>query len=71
MTATRPAKRWPAWIDDILAYAPIAELESEWQAAIGDAITHVLDLRQGSKIITCACCGATKLAAASNPARPL
>ena len=66
MSATRPAKRWPSWIDDILAYGPIAELETEWKAAIGDAITEVLDLRQGATAITCACCGATELVPASN-----
>lgn len=57
----RPSGRWPAWVDDILAYGPVAELETEWQAAIGDAITRVLDLRQGSRVIECACCGKTKL----------
>lgn len=65
-TAARPGKRWPSWIDDILAYGPIAELETEWKAAIGDAITEVLDLRQGATVITCACCGASQLAPASN-----
>lgn len=60
MSAARPAKEWPSWIDDVLAYAPIAELEDEWRAAIGHAITRMLDLRAGSRQITCACCGASK-----------
>lgn len=59
--ARRPARRWPAWVDDILAYGPIAELEDEWRAEIGDAIARVLDLRNGSRIVICACCGATKV----------
>lgn len=61
MSAERPAKQWPAWIDDILAYGPIAELETEWKAAVADSIVRTLDLRNGSREIVCACCGATKL----------
>jgi LSD1 subclass zinc finger protein len=64
--AQRPARQWPAWIDDVLAYGPLAELEDEWRAAVGDAITRVLDLRQGSREVTCACCGATRIVAASS-----
>lgn len=41
----RPPKEWPAWVDDVLACGPIAEFEAEWRAAIGDAITRVLDER--------------------------
>lgn len=69
MSATRPKGRWPAWIDDVLLYGPIAELEDEWRAAIGDAIVRVLDLRQGSTEITCACCGATKTVPAAGGAK--
>ena len=58
--ADRPDRQWPAWIDEILADGPIDELETEWKAAIGDAIVRVLDLRVGSREITCACCGASK-----------
>lgn len=61
MNAGRSPRQWPAWVDDILAFGPIAELEDEWRARIGDAITNVLDLRNGSREITCACCGATNL----------
>lgn len=57
----RPPGRWPVWVDDILAYGPISELETEWQAAIGDAITRILDLRQGYRAIECGCCGTTSL----------
>ena len=42
----RPPLMWPAWIDDLLLWGPIDELETEWKAAIGDAITHVLDQRR-------------------------
>jgi hypothetical protein len=42
----RPEGEWPAWVDDVLRYGPIAELEVEWRAAIGDAITRVLDARK-------------------------
>jgi LSD1 subclass zinc finger protein len=48
-------------VRDVLALAPIAELEAEWRAEIGDAITAALDLRNGSRVIKCACCGATKV----------
>ena len=41
----RPTGEWPAWVDDVLLFGPIAELEVEWRAAIGDAITRVLDER--------------------------
>lgn len=58
---TRTVREWPRWIDDVLAYAPIAELGPEWQSAVGDAIVRVLDLRQGSREVTCACCGATRI----------
>lgn len=61
VTGQRRARQWPAWVDDVLAYGPIAELEDEWRAAIGDAVTRVLDLRNGSREITCACCGTTKV----------
>ena len=61
MSAERPTRQWPAWIDDVLAYGPIAELETEWRAAIGDAIVRTLDLRNGSRVIECACCGSTRL----------
>lgn len=37
---------WPAWINDILEFAPLAELEVEWRAAIGDAIVRVLEQRR-------------------------
>ncbi len=63
----RAAGVWPAWVDDVLAYGPIAELEVEWKAAIGDAIVRVLDLRAGSHEITCACCGATKIVPNKEP----
>jgi hypothetical protein len=43
--ARRPPKEWPAWVDEVLEFGPIAELEVEWRAAIGDAITEVLDQR--------------------------
>ena len=46
--ANRPALEWPAWVDDVLRFGPIAELEVEWRAAIGDAITRVLDERRGA-----------------------
>lgn len=59
--AERPPREWPAWLDDVLAFEPIAELGPEWQAGIGDAIVRVLDLRNGSREITCVCCGATVL----------
>lgn len=59
--AERPTKQWPAWVDDVLAYGPIAELELEWQAAIADHITYVLDLRRGSREVTCPCCGVTRI----------
>lgn len=59
--AARPTKHWPAWVDDVLAHGPIAELELEWQAAIADHITYVLDLRRGSRETTCPCCGATRI----------
>jgi hypothetical protein len=42
---TRPRGEWPRWIDDVLAFGPIAELETQWKAAIGDAIVGVLDQR--------------------------
>ena len=45
MSAERPQGQWPAWMDDLLAYGPLAELEPEWRAEIGDAITLVLDER--------------------------
>jgi hypothetical protein len=61
VSVARPARQWPTWIDDILSYGPVAELEDEWRAAIGDAITHVLDMRQGTRKVTCACCGATRI----------
>ena len=41
----RLPKEWPSWIDDILRFGPIAELEDEWRAEIGDASTSVLDKR--------------------------
>jgi hypothetical protein len=44
--AERNRLEWPAWIDDVLRFGPIAELEVEWRAAIGDAITRVLDDRR-------------------------
>ncbi len=47
--AVRPPKEWPGWMDDLLSFGPLAELEAEWQAAIGDAITRVLDLRAESQ----------------------
>jgi LSD1 subclass zinc finger protein len=59
--SSRPRSQWPAWVSDVLAFAPIAELEAEWRAEIGDAITAALDLRNGSRVIKCACCGATKV----------
>ena len=38
---------------------PIAELEDEWRAGIGDAITRQLDLRAGTvEVYNCADCGA-------------
>jgi len=45
MSVERPTGQWPAWMDDLLAYGPLAELEPEWRAEIGDAITLVLDER--------------------------
>jgi hypothetical protein len=45
VSAERPTGQWPAWMDDLLAYGPLAELEPEWRAEIGDAITLVLDER--------------------------
>ena len=44
----RPRGEWPAWVDTVLLYGPIAELEVEWRSAIGDAITAVLDRRSDS-----------------------
>lgn len=41
----RPKGQWPSWIDDVLRFGPLAELETEWQAEIGDAITAALDAR--------------------------
>ena len=57
----RKPGEWPAWISDILAYGPIAELEAEWRAGIGDAITRQLDLRAGTvEVYNCADCGAAR-----------
>ena len=41
----RSEREWPSWIDDILQFGPLAELEVEWRAAIGDAIVNILDQR--------------------------
>ena len=61
MSAQRPARQWPAWVDDVLHYGPIVELEVEWRAEIGDAITRVLDLRNGSlEVYNCGDCGAAR-----------
>jgi FixJ family two-component response regulator len=43
--AVRKAGEWPAWMDDVLSFGPIAELGAEWKAEIGDAITGILDRR--------------------------
>jgi hypothetical protein len=57
----RPAGEWPAWVSDVLAYGPIAELETDWRAEIGDAITKALDLRAGTvEVYNCAKCGAAR-----------
>lgn len=45
MSLERPKGQWPAWIDDLLHQGPLDELEVEWKAEMGDAITRVLDLR--------------------------
>ena len=50
MLVERPTGQWPAWIDDVLAFGPVAELETEWRAAIGDAITKVLDNRRAFQL---------------------
>jgi hypothetical protein len=47
--ARRPKGQWPAWMDDLLRFAPLAELEPEWRAEIGDAITKALDSRQEAR----------------------
>jgi hypothetical protein len=61
MSAMRTARQWPAWIDDVLRYGPIAELEPEWRTAIADAIVDVLDLRSGAKDFPqCEKCGSLK-----------
>ena len=70
--ASRPAKRWPAWIDDILACGPIAEPEPEWRAEIGDAITRALDLRAGTvEVYNCRACGAARYRAVEPEAAEL
>jgi hypothetical protein len=46
--AERPPGEWPAWMDDVLAFGPLAELEAEWRAAVGDAVAAVLDRRRAS-----------------------
>ncbi len=57
-TPERPVGQWPGWVDDVLAFGPISELEAEWRAAIGDAITRVLDRRAGRfKTYRCDSCG--------------
>jgi hypothetical protein len=57
----RPAGQWPAWVDDVLAYGPIAELEDQWRAEIGDAITRALDLRAGTvEVYNCRDCGVAR-----------
>lgn len=33
-------------MDDLLRFGPLAELEPEWKAEVGDAITKALDARQ-------------------------
>lgn len=61
MSAMRTEQQWPAWIDDVLAFGPIAELEPGWQAAVGDAIVRVLDERAGIRQLpTCSRCGSLK-----------
>lgn len=58
MSQLRERRQWSAWVDDILAYEPLAELEPEWQAAIGDAITRCLDERAGlTELAKCERCG--------------
>lgn len=57
----RPAGEWPAWISDVLSFGPIAELEAEWRAEIGHAITRALDLRTGAtEVYNCSDCGAAR-----------
>lgn len=42
----RPAVEWPEWVFDVMRFGPLAELETEWRAEMGDAITRVLDERR-------------------------
>ena len=50
--ARRPKGHWPEWIDDLWRTGPLAELEDAWKAEIGDAITRVLDQRNGNVEVT-------------------
>lgn len=57
----RPAGEWPAWIDDVLHFAPIAELEAEWRSSVAQAIVRVLDIRAGTiEVYNCHDCGAER-----------
>jgi hypothetical protein len=58
----RSIRQWPAWLDDVLDFEPIRELGPEWQAAIGDAVVEMLDLRaRGAEVRVCPCCGVPKI----------
>lgn len=57
-SAERKPGEWPAWVDELLQFGPIDELETEWRTMIGDAIVEVLDLRAGgARLTVCPCCG--------------
>lgn len=57
-TYTRRPGEWPAWIDDILRFGPIAELDAGDRSWIAAAIVEILDFRTHRPLYAiCPCCG--------------